>query len=569
MIAKFRFRARLILSALVLFCLVLIVRLYFVQIIHGDDFSYKADRQYVRPSQSLFDRGSIFFTNRDGGEVPAATLKSGYIIAIDPSVLENPEEVYSSLSAIVPIDHDIFISRANKKTDPYEEITHQISEEDAKKIEALNIVGLKTYKERWRYYPGEGMAAQTLGFVAYDEDTLTGRYGLAQYYNDILERDDDNAYVNFFAEMFTSLRDTVSYSSEQGGNLITSIEPTTQAFLETEIAKIQEDWSSSQTGAVILDPKTGEIMAMGAVPSFNPNKFGEEKSLSIFSNPVIESVYEMGSIIKPLTLAAGLDAEVITARSTYNDKGFLVLNNSRIENYDGIGRGVVSMQEVLNQSLNTGAAYVALKLGNEKFSNYMLNYGLGKASGVDLPNDTPGLISNLYSTRDIEHATASYGQGIAMTPMVTTRALASLANGGYLVTPHVVKAIRSKVGITKKVEIKEPVRILKESTSEEITRMLIKVVDEALLDGTVKLEHYSIAAKTGTAQMANPAGGGYYKDRYLHSFFGYFPAYDPKFLVFIYTVNPRGVRYASQTLTTPFMNITKFLINYYEIPPDR
>ena len=254
--------------------------------------------------------------------------------------------------------------------------------------------------------------------------------------------------------------------------------------------------------------------------------------------------------------------------TTYYDAGYLVLNNSRIENYDGEGRGTVNMQEVLNQSLNTGVSYVVKQMGNEKFSDYMYAYGLGEPSGIDLPNDTHGLVSNLESPRDIEHATASYGQGIAMTPMSMVRALATLANGGKLITPHVVTKVDYDVGLSKKTEYENAPRVLKESTSEEISRMLTTVVDDALLGGTVKLDRHSVAAKTGTAQISSDEGG-YYEDQFLHTFFGYFPSYDAKFLVFLFNRNPVGARYASQTLTTPFMDITEFLVNYYDIPPDR
>jgi cell division protein FtsI/penicillin-binding protein 2 len=227
------------------------------------------------------------------------------------------------------------------------------------------------------------------------------------------------------------------------------------------------------------------------------------------------------------------------------------------------------MQEILNKSLNLGVSFIVGKLGNEQFTNYFYNFGIADRTGIDLPNEAKGLADNLKSPRDVEHATASFGQGIALSPMSMTRALATLGNGGFMVTPHLVKEIEYTNGLSSKITPPIGSQVIKKETSQEITRMLVEVVDTALMDGKVKMEHYSIAAKTGTAQMARESGGGYYTDRYLHSFFGYFPAYDPQFLVFLYTVNPKNVEYASHTLTDPFINITKFLINYYQIPPDR
>ena len=230
------------------------------------------------------------------------------------------------------------------------------------------------------------------------------------------------------------------------------------------------------------------------------------------------------------------------------------------------------MQVVLNKSLNTGAAFVVRKMGNDVFSDYMFKFGLGSTTDIDLPNEGNSLVSNLKTSRDLEHAQASFGQGIALTPITTARALSAMANGGVLIRPHLVKEIRYKIGTTKTIEYpdaKDPEvpRMLKPETSETISRMLTEVVDYSLRYGNLRLESHSIAAKTGTAQIAT--SGGYFEDRYLHSFFGYFPSYDPQFLVFLYTYHPKGVKYASETLTETFMNTTKFIINYYNIPPDR
>jgi cell division protein FtsI (penicillin-binding protein 3)/stage V sporulation protein D (sporulation-specific penicillin-binding protein) len=317
-----------------------------------------------------------------------------------------------------------------------------------------------------------------------------------------------------------------------------------------------------------MDPNTGAIYAMNAVPTFDLNARADA-SIDQFRNPLVEDVYEMGSIIKPLTMAAGLDSGVVTRGTTYYDPGCIDLNTYTICNFDKKGRGTVPMQEVLNQSLNTGVAFIADRMGKESFRDYFLNYGLGEKTGIDLPGEAEGLVKNLQSPRAVEYATASFGQGIALTPIETIRALASLANGGKLVTPHVADRILYDDGTVEKIVYPEPKQVLKESTSEEISRMLSTVVDDALRGGTVALPHHSVGAKTGTAQIADPNGGGYYEDKYLHSFFGYFPAYDPRFIVFMYTVEPKGVRYASETLTDPFMEIAHFMINYYSIPPDR
>ncbi len=565
---KERSRTRIISATIVLVSLVLIARLYFVQVMNGQNYSDKANGQYIHPTETVFDRGSIFFTTKDEKPLAAATVKTGYFLYLTPKTLGNPESAYSKISKIAPIDKTSFLARATKKNDPYEEIVHRLDEKTADAITALKIQGVFLHEEHWRYYPGDHLAASTVGLMGFKGDDFAGRYGLEKAYDENLSRDSSALYSNFFAEIFNGVT-SVFKDQKQEGDIVTTIEPNVERFLEGELTKIDETWHPTETGAIILDPATGEVRAMALHPTFDPNSPQVEKSSVVFSNPLVENSYEMGSILKPLTMAAGIDAGVVTPSTTYNDKGTITIDSRKISNYDGKARGVVSMQEVLNQSLNMGAVFVMQKLGRGLFSSYFRSFGLGDKTGIDLPNESPGLIANLESTRDVEHATASFGQGIAMSPMSITRALSTLANGGLLVTPHVVKTINYRIGVSKSITEPPPKQVLKKETTDEITKMLVTVVDKALVNGAVSMPHYSIAAKTGTAQIANPAGGGYYEDRYLHSFFGYFPAYNPKFLIFFYQIYPKGAQYASATLTNPFIDTAKFLINYYEIPPDR
>lgn len=554
-------------GAFFLVALLLIGRLYFLQVIKGQAFSDQADRQYTAPGHSIFSRGSIYFRDKDDELISAATLKSGFVLTMNPQNLEDPKDAYNKLSTIVELSPESFFNKANKKDDPYEELLEKLDSETAELIQALEIPGIKLYKQRWRFYPGGDLASHTLGFLGFEGDTLAGRYGIERYYNDILQRENSDLYVNFFAEVFSNIKSGLK-GKKREGDVILSIEPTVQSFLETELEQLSQKWNTESALGVIIDPKDGKIYALAVNPTFNLNG-SRDSDMSNFVNPFVENVFEMGSIIKPLTMAIGLDTRAVTAKTTYNDKGYMIFDKARISNYDGKGRGVVNMQEVLSQSLNTGVSFVVGEVGKEKFAEYMLNLGLGEETGIDLPNETYGLVTNLESPRDIEYATASFGQGLALTPVETVRALSTLGNGGKLITPHLSVGIKRTVGLPKELIYPEGEQIFKEKTSDEITRMLVRVVDEALLGGTVKMDNYSIAAKTGTAQMAKEDGRGYYEDRYLHSFFGYFPAYNPRFLTFFYIINPKEVRYASHTLTEPFMNVTKFLINYYEIPPDR
>lgn len=566
-IASFHSRIRVISFFIFLFACVLIGRLFFVQIVYKDRYDEKADKQYASSTLDTFERGDIFFSKKDKTLVSAASVMSGFKVAIKPKDIKDAEAVFKSLESYTTLTHDEFINKASKKNDPYEEVAVNLTREDADIISALRLPGVSIYKQNWRFYPGGSMAAHSLGFLAFKGDTKVGQYGLERSYNEILARPASQSYVNFFAEVFSNLGEI--FSSNRQGNIVTTINPEVQYNLESEMKKTFNLWNGDQVGGIIMDPKTGEIYAISAMPDFDLNQFSKVEDKSTFANPMVENVLEFGSVIKPLVMSAALDKGVVTPETSYNDAGFVTVDKKQMHNFDKKGRGLSTMQTVLDQSLNTGMVFVENKLGHDAFRTYMKNYGIGEKTGIDLPNETHGLIANLDSPRNIEYANAAFGQGIALTPIGAVRAFASLANGGNLVIPHLVKEIKYDDGTSKTLDF-PPTRtnLLKKETTDTITRMLVHVF-ESYGNGSYKLPHYSVASKTGTAQVAQDNGKGYYEDRHTHSFFGYFPAYDPQFIVFMYIKNPKGVNYASQTLLPPFVNITKFLLNYYNIPPDR
>lgn len=565
-------RIRLLSGIVVFFALILVGRLYQIQVVNADQYRERAESQYVHTKTDLYTRGSVFFTTRDGEKLSAASIQAGYVLAANPEQFTvTPEEFCRVYEQYLSVSVERCVERVSVAGRTYVELADRLTEEQADAIEEEKLAGASLYKNQWRYYPGGSLAARSIGFVGYADDgtELRGKYGLERYYDDVLFQKRQVLSVNFFAELFSNLGELVyKKDGPRTGDVVTTLEPSVSRMLDTVLMDTNDHYQSKLTAAIIMDPRTGEIVAMNAVPGFDLND-RTDATIAQFRNPLVEDVYEFGSTIKALTMAAGLDSGAITPYTTYYDAGSIELDDYTIRNFDGRGRGTVPMQEVLNQSLNTGVSFIVQKMGKDVFRKYFLNYKLGSESGIDLPNEAFGLVDNLQSPRDVEYATASFGQGIAMTPIATIRALATLGNGGHLVTPHLVKRIEYDDGEVKDVRYPEGDQVLATETSEEISRMLTTVVDDALRNGTVALPHHSIGAKTGTAQIPDPVHGGYYEDKYLHSFFGYFPAFDPQFIVFMYTVEPKGVRYASETLTEPFMEITKFLINYYSIPPDR
>jgi cell division protein FtsI (penicillin-binding protein 3)/stage V sporulation protein D (sporulation-specific penicillin-binding protein) len=575
--AAFRARLRLILGGLILVALLIVVRLYFVQVVHGSDYALKADTQYAAQTSGLFDRGTIYFTEKDGTEVAAATLSTGYLVAIDPQKITDPIAAYAAVAAAASsstmIAESDFIADCGKKTQVYVEVAHRLSESAGEALAAESVPGVSLYRERWRSYPGGDLAAQALGVVAEDasDDTVRGRTGLESYYDATLERSDDALYRNFFAELFSNLGDAlVSARAATEGNVVTTIEPEVETRLVADLEKVNAKYSSSGTGGIIMDPATGAIIALASAPSFDENDLADADP-ALLRDPLVENVYEFGSIMKPLTMAAGLDAGAITPDSTYDDTGCITVDTAKICNFDGKARGVTPMVKVIELSLNVGASWIATELGQPGFKKYFESF-FGEKTGIDLPAEQGALAGNLDTTQQVNFDNMSFGQGISVTPMAMLRALAAIANGGSMVEPHLASAIELDSGIEKPLDWSERTPVFSPQTAAEVTTMLETVYprDARLAinsDPSLQYANVPVAAKTGTAQVEKP-GGGYYSDVFFHSFFGFFPAQHPRFVILLYTNRPQGVEYASGTLTGTFMDLTNFLIDYYDIPPD-
>ena len=315
-----------------------------------------------------------------------------------------------------------------------------------------------------------------------------------------------------------------------------------------------------------MDPTTGAIIALAAYPTYDPNDLSSVNP-TLLGNPLVEHVYEFGSIMKPVTMTAALDAGVITPDTTYDDTGCITVNTARICNWDTKARGVIPMEEIIKQSLNVGAAWLATELGQDRFRQYFTEV-FGQKTGIDLPGETGALLGNLSKPQQVGYDTAAFGQGIAVTPMQMVRALATIANGGVTVTPHVASSVRLDSGITRELDPGGGVRIFSAEAARETTVMMDALNDEVLSHGTASIPTMSVAVKTGTAQLVNPQGG-YYSDRFFHSFAGFFPSFNPRFIILLYTNDPKGVEYSSETLTSTFLDLVHFLINYYAVPPDR
>jgi len=569
--AQFRTRIRIVLACIVVISILILLRLYFVQIVHGQDYAAKADQQFVASGGSgLFDRGSIYFTRKDGTQISAATLVTGFLVAINPQTLRDPETAYTAITTVASssLSHDAFLAATAKKNQVYIEVAHRLSDASGQALARDAIPGVQVLRERWRYYPGGALAAQSIGIVSYGSgDALTGQTGLEAKYDNTLARSGDSLYKNFFAELFSNIGDLlVNARDAREGDIVMTIEPEVQTRLIDDLRDINNQYSSKETGGIIMDPSTGAIIALASYPTYDGNDL-QNVDPKLLGNPLVEHVHEFGSTIKPLTMTAGLDAGVITPATTYNDTGCITVNTATICNWDLKARGVIPMEQIIVQSLNVGASWIATQLGQDSMRTYFTKL-FGEKTGIDLPGETGALLSNLYTKQQVNYDTAAFGQGIAVTPLQMIRALGALANGGVMVEPHVVSAIRLNSGLSRQLDWSQTTPVFSPGAVRETTQMMTTLTDMVLYGGKAKIPTMSVAAKTGTAQLTTP-GGGYYQDRFFHSFVGFFPSYAPRFIILLYTNDPKGVKYASETLDKTFLDLVHFLINYYQVPPDR
>jgi cell division protein FtsI/penicillin-binding protein 2 len=319
-----------------------------------------------------------------------------------------------------------------------------------------------------------------------------------------------------------------------------------------------------------MEPNSGKIIALANFPNFNPNEHSTYKNFGIFQNEAIQKLFEPGSVFKPVTMAGALDEEKITPTTTYDDPGEIKIGSYTIFNYDGRTYGKdITMTQVLEKSINTGAVFAAKQLGNNLFLKYLDDFGFFEKTGVDLVGESFSKNKNLKEGREINFATASFGQGIAITPLQLARAMCVIANGGKLVKPYLVETIKKQDGSEIRTQPAVGREIISSKTASALTAMLVSVVENGF-GKAAKIPGYYIAGKTGTAQVPwtsldiDKPG---YSEKTIQSFVGFAPAFNPRFLILVKLNNPKA-KTAEYSAVPIFQELAKYIIDYWQIPPD-
>ena len=488
------------------------------------------------------ERGEIFLQDRFSVRTPLAMNKDFYTITADPRHVVDREAAARSLAEILAVPHESVRSKLLKENDPYEVLAAKVPSEIAERIKDLKLDGIHFEEERGRYYPYQRMASHITGFLGVRGDGRAGQYGLEGFYDD-------------------ELRD-------EGGpeKLVLSIDPNIQFKIEDSLRHVLEKWEASSGSVIVMDPATGKIFGMANYPDFNPNEYSKTEDASLFINSSTSGQFELGSVFKPIVMAIGVNEKVITPETTYEDTGQVAISGYTIRNFDGKAHGIKTMTEVLENSLNTGLVFVQQKIPKETMRAYIAQFGFGAKTGIDLQGEAKGDVSNLRKDKDLEFATAAFGQGISMTPLQMITAFSAIANKGILMKPEIADKKVFRNGTEIAVDPVAVRRVITQDTASALTKMLVSTVENGY--DTAKIKGYFVAGKTGTAEISDQATGKYLLDETLHTFVGYAPAYHPSFSVLIKIDRPKGVRFASSSLAPVFADIMSYLLTYYEIPPD-
>jgi stage V sporulation protein D (sporulation-specific penicillin-binding protein) len=548
-------RTHLVLLLLFVMAAALVGRLVFLQVVHYG--FYKALAQGQQNSSSLLrgQRGSIFIQDKQGDlHTLAGNQKVPFVFASPPEV-EDTEQTAAVLAESLQVDLDSLLVKLNHMESLYEPIKKEISPAEEAFLEQAEIPGIYIGRETKRAYPQGDLASHVTGFTNQDGQ---GQYGIEEQYNDVLEGKEGlkKSARNPASYLMAAFQDTL----KDGSDVVLTIDYHIQSMAESLLQDAARQLNTSHATVIVIDPLQGNILALANYPSFDPNKFSDVENLRVFQNGAVQTIFEPGSIFKPITMASALDAGKVTPQTTYVDQGVVQIGGRKVLNYDERVWGLRSMTEVLEFSINTGVVFAEQQLGHQKFLDYIEKFGIFEPTDIDLAGEVYSKNTEFQKGYEINFTTASFGQGIEMTPMQIVKAFTALANGGIPVTPYIVQGNKSD----EKLE-----RAISERTSSQITAMLTSVVENGF-GKAARIPGYYVAGKTGTAQVSWSALGvskAGYSDQTIQSFIGYVPAFDPKFLILVKLDNPQA-RTAEYSALPVFRDLAKYIIDYYQIPPD-
>jgi cell division protein FtsI/penicillin-binding protein 2 len=543
------------------------IKLYFLQVINYQFYQDRAENQHKVFQTLNPNRGEIYLSD-EKDHYPVAVNRQMQMIYVVPKEIEDKNMAAENLSGILQMERNILSEKMSDPEDMFEIIKHKLTDEEVSQIKDLKIKGVYLTPETFRFYPAGELASQIVGFVGSDGKEMRGMYGVEASENDKLEgkvgslsqeKDTRGGWIS------TANREI--NPAEDGVDLILTINHTVQYETEKILKETVEKHKADNGTAIVMEPKSGKILAMANYPSFNPNEYSKVENISVFANPSVDSVYEPGSVFKAFTMSAGIDDGKVNPDTTYVDSGGVHEAGYEIRNSDNKANGKQTMTQVLEKSINTGVIFVEKQLGNKKFADYMERFGFGAKTNIDLPGEINGNTANLNDLKsNIQFFTASFGQGISVTPLQLVNGYAAIANGGMLMKPQIIDKIAYPDGHTEEIQPQEIRRVITQDSANQIAKMLRSVV--VIGHGKkADVPGYLVAGKTGTAQVPKSDGRGYEDGITIGSFAGFAPSDDPQFVVLVKIYHPRDVQWAESTAGPAFGKILKILFDYYGVEP--
>jgi len=544
--------------------LVVVYRLFTLQIKNGDYWQAIAKGQQTFIEESIGERGDFFLEDKDDKtRILAQNIKKN-ILYIIPNKIEDKTKTAGLLENILQKPKDEILIELEKGETFKKEITDEQVQEF--KDNCNNIKGLYVDEIQKRLYPQNCLAASLIGFV---NDAGDGQYGIEGYFNDTIkgregfkeQQRSPWGYLSLFS------KNENLNSPKQGSDLVLTLDYNVQFFCEKKLKQAKEEWDIDAGEIIVMDPSTGQIISLATFPSFDPNKYEEQTKLEVFRNASTQKLFEPGSVLKAVTMAAALEENLITPDTTYIDKGVINLGGPPIYNYEKRVYGEQTMTNVLEKSINTGAVFVQQELGTKLFLKYLEKFGFFEKTGVDLQAEEFSSNEVLKNGYPRDFASASFGQGIDTTSIQLVRAFSAIANGGNLMKPYLVKKIIKDNGEEIEIEPEVQRRVISKETSDKLTEMLVSVT-ENIYARRSQVKGYYVAGKTGTAQIALEHGG-YAKDRTIHSFIGYLPSDNPRILILVKLDNPKEASASSYSAAPLFSEVARYIVDLWQIPPER
>lgn len=550
-----KMKKRIIVLFFVVFLIVLFFtgRLIWIQVINSDTYQKKAMEQRLRQLKVEPKRGLILDRN---GDSLALSASSETLVAY-PLEIKNPDKTARKLSSLLDMDYEDVYKRITKDASAVY-VKRKLSEEKSAEIKKLDLEGITFTEESKRYYPKENLASHILGFAGIDSQGLDGlELSYDRYLRGVpgkIESEKDAAGM--------SIPDGIKeyVAARNGYNVYLTLDKAIQYFAERELDKAMKELNISGGTVIVMNPKTGGIMALANRPDYNPNNFTEYPQ-KYWRNPAISDSYEPGSTFKIITTASALEDGVVNENDRFVDPGYIKVSGERINCWKSGGHGSQTFADVVKNSCNPGFVQVGMRLGKESFYNYITGFGFGEKTNIKLSGEAKGLLLEYDDIGPVELATMSFGQGIAVTPIQLVSAVSAVANGGMLLKPKLVNKITEPDGEVVKEIGAIPVRqVVSDKTSDRTLALLEKVV----ADGTGRnagIEGYRIGGKTGTAKH-------YGVQVYDSSFVGIAPVDDPELVVLVVLYDITGYPYyGSQTAAPIFKNVTRDALRYMEIHP--